>query len=112
MTTCHKILHIKTFNSQNGNEIFVQRWLKVLILNGFQQQVCPCRIPVNELATVQTFLDHFNHSTPQGVLKVLLENVIRDAVTCTEHAKRKSVTAMNVVCTSKRQGRTLYGFGG
>uniref|UniRef100_A0A2K6FHH2 Histone H4 n=1 Tax=Propithecus coquereli TaxID=379532 RepID=A0A2K6FHH2_PROCO len=46
-----------------------------------------------------------------GVLKVL-ENVIRDAVTYTEHAKRKTVTAMDVVYALKRQGRTLYGFGG
>ncbi|RXG64662.1 Histone H4 [Armadillidium vulgare] len=33
----------------------------------------------------------------RGVLKVFLENVIRDAVTNTEHAKRKTVTAMDVV---------------
>ncbi|KAG7231491.1 hypothetical protein INR49_011624 [Caranx melampygus] len=45
------------------------------------------------------------------VLKVFLENVIRDAVTYTEHAKRKTVTAMDVVYALKRQGRTLYGFG-
>ncbi|CAC5422522.1 H3 [Mytilus coruscus] len=32
-----------------------------------------------------------------GVLKVFFENVIRDAVTYTEHAKRKTVTAMDVV---------------
>uniref|UniRef100_A0A8C4QM18 Histone H4 n=1 Tax=Eptatretus burgeri TaxID=7764 RepID=A0A8C4QM18_EPTBU len=32
------------------------------------------------------------------LLKVFLENVIRDAVTYTEHAKRKTVTAMDVVC--------------
>ncbi|MBZ3873697.1 histone H3.1 [Sciurus carolinensis] len=32
----------------------------------------------------------------RGVLKVFLENVIRDAVTYTEHAKRKTVTAMDV----------------
>ena len=44
--------------------------------------------------------------------KVFLENVIRDAVTYTEHAKRKTVTAMDVVYALKRQGRTLYGFGG
>lgn len=31
----------------------------------------------------------------RGVLKVFLENVIRDAVTYTEHAKRKTVTAMD-----------------
>uniref|UniRef100_A0ACB8EWY6 Uncharacterized protein n=1 Tax=Sphaerodactylus townsendi TaxID=933632 RepID=A0ACB8EWY6_9SAUR len=33
----------------------------------------------------------------RGVLKVFLENVIRDAVTYTEHAKRKTVTAMDFV---------------
>merc|ERR1719430_2563290 len=48
----------------------------------------------------------------RGVLKVFLDNVIRDAVTYTEHAKRKTVTAMDVVYALKRQGRTLYGFGG
>jgi histone H4 len=73
----------------------------------------------------------------RGVLKVFLENVIRDSVTYTEHARRKTVTAMDVVyavrlphrpnCTIqvqivrshlvlllqlKRQGKTLYGFGG
>ncbi|KAF8376472.1 hypothetical protein PRIPAC_82901, partial [Pristionchus pacificus] len=46
----------------------------------------------------------------RGVLKVFLENVIRDAVTYCEHAKRKTVTAMDVVYALKRQGRTLYGF--
>ncbi|XP_015759837.1 PREDICTED: histone H2B-like [Acropora digitifera] len=35
----------------------------------------------------------------RGVLKVFLENVIRDAVTYTEHAKRKTVTAMDVFVT-------------
>ena len=48
----------------------------------------------------------------RGVLKVSLENMIRDAVAYTEHAKRKTVTAMNVVYSLKRQGKTLYGFGG
>ncbi|KAG6740762.1 hypothetical protein POTOM_056231 [Populus tomentosa] len=46
----------------------------------------------------------------RGVLKIFLENVIRDAVTYTEHARRKTVTAMDVVYALKRQGRTLYGF--
>ena len=48
----------------------------------------------------------------RGVLKVFLENVIRDTVTYTEHARRKTVTAMDCVYALKRQGRTLYGFGG
>jgi histone H4 len=48
----------------------------------------------------------------RGVLKVFLENGIRDAVTYTEHDRRKTVTALDVVHALKRQGRTLYGFGG
>ncbi|KAF3806226.1 Histone H4.1 [Colletotrichum gloeosporioides] len=48
----------------------------------------------------------------RGVLKSFLEGVIRDAVTYTEHAKRKTVTSLDVVYALKRQGRTLYGFGG
>merc|ERR1712244_62175 len=43
----------------------------------------------------------------RGVLKTFLENTLRDAVTYTEHAKRKTVTAMDVVYALKRQGRTL-----
>lgn len=47
----------------------------------------------------------------RGVLKVFMESVIRDAVTYTEYAKRKTVTAMDIVYALKRQGKTLYGFG-
>ena len=47
----------------------------------------------------------------RGILKVFLENVIRDAVTYTEHARRKTVINLDVVYALKRQGRTLYGFG-
>ncbi|KAJ4457172.1 putative Histone H4 [Paratrimastix pyriformis] len=46
------------------------------------------------------------------VLKHFLDQVVRDSVTYTEHARRKTVTAMDVVYALKRQGRTLYGFGG
>ena len=46
----------------------------------------------------------------RGVLKVFLENVIRDAVTYTEHARRKTVTAMDVVHALKRHGHVIYGF--
>ena len=37
----------------------------------------------------------------RGVLMVFLENVIRNPVTYTEHAKRKTVTAMDGVYTLK-----------
>ena len=46
------------------------------------------------------------------VLKTFLEHVIKDSVTYCEHAKRKTVTALDVVYALKRQGKTLYGFGG
>jgi len=48
----------------------------------------------------------------RGILLVFLENVIRDVVIYTEYARRKTVTALDVVHALKRQGRTLYGFGG
>jgi histone H4 len=48
----------------------------------------------------------------RGVLKVFLESVIRDSVTYTEHARRKTVVAMDIVHALKRRGNTLYGFGG
>ena len=44
-------------------------------------------------------------------LKSFLSKVVSDSVTYTEHANRKTVTAMNVVHALKRQGKTLYGFG-
>ena len=43
-------------------------------------------------------------------MKLFLEDVIRDAVTNSEHAKRKTVTALDVVHALKRRGKTLYGF--
>jgi histone H4 len=48
----------------------------------------------------------------RAVLKVFLENTIRDAVTYTEHSRRKTCTALDVVYALKRQGKTIYGFGG
>lgn len=48
----------------------------------------------------------------RGVLKIFLENVLRDAVVYTEQARRKTVTSIDVIYALKRQGRTLYGYGG
>lgn len=48
----------------------------------------------------------------RGVLKTqILEPMLRDAVTYTEHARRRTVTAQDVVYATKRQGSPLYGFG-
>ncbi|GFP79536.1 histone h4, partial [Phtheirospermum japonicum] len=46
------------------------------------------------------------------VLNIFIKNVIRDAISYMEHARRETVTAMDVVYAHKRQGRTLYSFGG
>jgi len=48
----------------------------------------------------------------RGVLKVFEENALRDSITYTEHARRKTVSAMDIVYALKRQGRIIYGFGG
>ena len=45
------------------------------------------------------------------VLKNFLESVVRDAIVYTEHARRKTVIAMDIIYALKRQGRSLYGFG-
>ena len=47
----------------------------------------------------------------RSVLRSFLDNVVKDSATYTEHARRKTVTALDVVHALKRQGKTLYGFG-
>ena len=47
------------------------------------------------------------YEATRGVLKVFLENVIRDSVTYTEHARRKTVTAMDVVYALKVAVNTI-----
>lgn len=48
----------------------------------------------------------------RSALKKQLETIIRDSVAYTEHARRKTVTAQDVVYALKRNNMTLYGFGG
>merc|ERR1711871_1324241 len=54
-------------------------------------------------------ISSYIYEETRAVLRSFLENVVRDSVTYTEHAKRKTVTALDVVYALKRQGRTLYG---
>ncbi len=54
---------------------------------------------------------NIENKTP-GLLRKFLEIIIRDTVTYTEHSRRKTVSAMDVVYALKRNGKTLYGFGG
>jgi histone H4 len=50
------------------------------------------------------------YESTRDCLYSFLQEIIRDAVVYTEHARRKTVTSMDVVYALKRQGRTLYGF--
>ena len=74
-----------------------------------------CALPASYLSLL---INHYHrrisgliYEETRGVLKVFLEGVIKDSVTYTEHAKRKTVTSLDVVYALKRQGKTLYGFG-
>ena len=42
------------------------------------------------------------------ILRSFLENVLKDIIVYTEHAKRKTVTSLDVIYALKRQGRMLY----
>ena len=46
------------------------------------------------------------------MLNIYLDKVMHDFVTYNEHTTRKIVTTMDIVYALKRQGRTLYEFGG
>lgn len=51
------------------------------------------------------------YESATAALRIFLEDIIRDTVLYTDYAKRKTVTALDVVYALKRNGRTLYGFG-
>ena len=53
-------------------------------------------------------IDGMIYEEIRGVLRQFLTNQIKCASTYTEHARRKTVTAMDVVYALKRNGRTLY----
>ena len=44
------------------------------------------------------------------ILNLFLENVLRDTIAYTEHAKRSTITAIDVVYALKRQGRPIFGY--
>ena len=45
-----------------------------------------------------------------GVLKIFLQHVVRDIITYTKHAKRKTVTVTDVLYALRHHDWTLYGF--
>ena len=73
-----------------------------MVVLSVSQQVRSIDPPLRPLLTKVSVI----YEETRGVLKTFLEGVIRDAVTYTEHAKRKTVTSLDVVYALKRQGRT------
>ena len=61
----------------------------------------------NQIVEAVSSISGLIYEETRGLLKVFLENVVRDTVTNTEHAKRKTVTALDVVYALKRKGRAL-----
>jgi histone H4 len=47
----------------------------------------------------------------RSVLEIFIRQILRDTVTYTEFARRKTVLPVDVLYALKRNGRTLYGFG-
>ena len=53
-------------------------------------------------------IDASIYDETRAVLKLFVQRVIRDTVTYTEHARRKTVMAIDVMHALKHQGRALY----
>jgi histone H4 len=47
-----------------------------------------------------------------AALRSYLSDLVRDTITFAEHARRMTVTALDVVYALKCKGKHLYGFGG
>ena len=46
----------------------------------------------------------------RDVLKTFVDGVVRDAVAYTEHAKRRTVSAVDVVNALRKRGKLIYGY--
>jgi histone H3/H4 len=51
------------------------------------------------------------HHEVRGYIDQFLEKLVGDSLTFAEHAKRLTITAMDVVYALKKNGRVLYGYG-
>ncbi|KAE8215989.1 hypothetical protein CF319_g8963 [Tilletia indica] len=47
----------------------------------------------------------------RSVVHGFLTRLIADSIAYSDHAKRNTITSLDVIYALKRQGRTLYGYG-
>lgn len=66
------------------------------------------RIGAGKRAEGDVYDDVYDYT--KDVLYEFLKTVLRDAIIYAEHAKRKTITAADIVSALKRDGKTLYGF--
>ena len=57
-------------------------------------------------------ISSFVYEDTRHALKNFLQGIVSNATVYTEHARRKTVTAMDVIYALKRNNHTIYGFGG
>lgn len=89
----------------------VKRHRKVVLRDQINGVTKPALRRLARRGGVKRISNHI-YEESRNTLKSFLEQVVRNAVAFSEHAHRKTVTSMDVVYALKRQGRTLYGFGG
>jgi histone H4 len=51
------------------------------------------------------------HGGVRDYINDFLERVVRDSLTYAEHARRVTISAMDVVYALKKNGRVIYGYG-
>ncbi|VDI23675.1 Hypothetical predicted protein [Mytilus galloprovincialis] len=83
--------------------------------NKRQRKQCPCWLPskpsIRRLARRGGVkrISGLVYAEIRGVLRVYLQHVLHDTIVYTDHAKRKTVTASDVIHAVRHQGCTLYG---
>jgi histone H4 len=56
-------------------------------------------------------ISYASHDNVREYVDDFLERVVRDSLTYAEHAKRLTITAMDVIYALKKNGRVIYGYG-
>lgn len=79
---------------QDGNSSLTRGGIRRLARRGGVR-----RISSTVFSEVRDFVDYF------------LNTVVKDSAVFAEHAKRKTITAIDVIYALKRSGRTIYGYG-
>jgi histone H4 len=54
----------------------------------------------------------YTYSETRANLKAFLQTIVSDALIYTKHARRKTMTASDVVYSLKKNGHKIYGYGG